>query len=1176
MSPNNQNEYEIIDATPSTSVSNDSTKYPYANEPTNALQNMNYKDYLRMSEGYDSEYAGSPEAFTNGQDAVKAAIGVVGQILGKLGVPFVGPIVSLYSALIDVLWPGGKSQWEIFMEQVEALINKKIAEYARNKAIAELEGLGNNYKIYLTALEEWQKNPSSTRVLRDVQNRFEILDSLFTQYMPSFRVAGYEVPLLTVYAQAANLHLLLLKDASNFGEEWGLTGSEVNTYYDRQMSLTAEYSDHCVKWYNTGLDQLKGSNAKQWVAYNRFRREMTLTVLDVVALFSSYDTRTYPIETTAQLTREVYMDPLGAVDVSNIGSWYDKAPSFSVIESAAIRPPHLFDFITGLIVYTQLRNLTSDRYIRFWAGHTIGYKKVNTPETNVQMYGTNQNLQDTSTFDFKGYNIYRTLSKDAVLFDISQSGYTYTFFGMPEVEFFLVNQVNNTSKLVYKPVSKDIIQKTRDSELELPPATSDPIISNAYSHRLNHITFIYSSSTNTYVPVFSWAHWSADLENTIYPEKITQIPAVKANYTGPSTTVINSRGLYGGNIVHTSNANATEAILGINCRFNFTSNQKYIVRIRYAADRSGTLKLSAGTSSRTIDFNATMTPGTSLEYNSFKYAMSNTFFEVSTNQILNLLIFVSENFPGNLYIDKFEFIPVDETYEAEQDLENAKKAVNALFTNTKDGLRPGVTDYEVNQAANLVECLSDDLYPNEKRLLFDAVREAKRLSEARNLLQDPDFQEINGENGWTASTGIEVVEGDALFKGRYLRLPGARQIDTETYPTYLYQKIDEGVLKPYTRYRLRGFVGRSQGLEIYTIRHQTNRIVKNVPDNLLPDASPGNAGDGINRCSEQKYVNSRLEGEKGLPNGSRSAEAHEFSLPIDIGEIDYNENAGVWVGFKITDPEGYATLGNLELVEEGPLSGGALERLQREEQQWKIQMTKRREETDRKYMIAKQAVDRLYADYQDQQLNPNVEITDITAAQNVIQSIPYVYNDAFPGLPGMDYTKFTELTDRLQQAWSLYDQRNAIPNGDFRNELSNWNTTAGVNVQQLNGTSVLVIPNWDAQVSQQFTVQPNQRYVLRVTARKEGVGNGYVSIRDGGNQTETLTFSASDYDTNGVYNIQASNTNGYNTSGVYNDQTGYITKTAEFIPHTNQVWIEMSETEGTFYIESVELIVDVE
>ncbi|HDR5276350.1 hypothetical protein OCB14_27090 [Bacillus cereus] len=54
MSPNNQNEYEIIDATPSTSVSSDSNRYPFANEPTDALQNMNYKDYLKMSGGGES------------------------------------------------------------------------------------------------------------------------------------------------------------------------------------------------------------------------------------------------------------------------------------------------------------------------------------------------------------------------------------------------------------------------------------------------------------------------------------------------------------------------------------------------------------------------------------------------------------------------------------------------------------------------------------------------------------------------------------------------------------------------------------------------------------------------------------------------------------------------------------------------------------------------------------------------------------------------------------------------------------------------------------------------------------------------------------------------------------------------------------------------------------------
>ncbi|QFQ28988.1 hypothetical protein [Bacillus thuringiensis] len=84
--------------------------------------------------------------------------------------------------------------------------------------------------------------------------------------------------------------------------------------------------------------------------------------------------------------------------------------------------------------------------------------------------------------------------------------------------------------------------------------------------------------------------------------------------------------------------------------------------------------------------------------------------------------------------------------------------------------------------------MSDELYPNEKRLLFDAVKEAKRLSGIRNLLQDPDFQEINGENGWVGSIGIEIREGDTLFKGYSLRLPSAREIYTEMFPTYLYQK----------------------------------------------------------------------------------------------------------------------------------------------------------------------------------------------------------------------------------------------------------------------------------------------------------------------------------------------------------------------------------------------------
>ncbi|OTX85968.1 hypothetical protein BK726_18335, partial [Bacillus thuringiensis serovar londrina] len=1156
MSPNNQNEYEIIDATPSTSVSNDSTKYPYANEPTNALQNMNYKDYLRMSEGYDNKYFANPEVFA-APGGITTGITIVTKLLGWLGLPFAGETGMALNFILGLLWPTSGNPWAELMILVEELINQKIEEAVRNKALADLANSGRALQSYLNAFEDWQKNPNIFRSKELVRERFANAEHSLRTEMSSFAIRGFEIPLLATYAQAANLHLFLIKDVQIYGKEWGYTQADIDLFYREQVEFTKEYTEHCINIYNDGLNQLKGSNAKQWIAFNRFRREMTLTVLDVVALFSNYDVRMYPIKTTTELTRTIYTDPLGYTKTgsSSTPPWYNYGSSFSYIESVAIPAPSLVKWLSQIEIYSKSAKATPQS-ADYWAGHTITYHYGGDNGQAVANYGDRTNPVAVDRYNFEQADIYRVSSS------VASSTTSGVKLLTTKAIFDGINTKNGLVSYRYEK-SSNFFNELKDTITELPVQLSSPPTygdAEQYSHRLSYVSNApteYSSGGHLIlglIPVLGWTHTSLTQTNQIHSDSITQIPAVKVSNLESGTSVVANPGFTGGDLLKRT---STGRMGTLKLTVAGILSREMTIRIRYAATTDFKLQvIYKGILQSSYNSNKTMNKGENLTYGKFKFA--NFTLPISLLIPSDLSIDVQNLSSGEeVYIDRIEFIPVGATYEAEQDLENAKKAVNALFTNTKDGLRPGVTDYEVNQAANLVECLSDDLYPNEKRLLFDAVREAKRLSEARNLLQDPDFQEINGENGWTASTGIEVIEGDAVFKGRYLHLPGAREIDTETYPTYLYQKVEEGVLKPYTRYRLRGFVGSSQGLEIYTIRHQTNRIVKNVPDDLLPDVPPVNNDGRINRCSEQKYVNSRLEVE------NRSGEAHEFSIPIDTGEIDYNENAGIWVGFKITDPEGYATLGNLELVEEGPLSGDALERLQREEQQWKIQMTKRREETDRKYMIAKQAVDRLYADYQDQQLNPNVEITDITAAQNVIQSIPYVYNDAFPGLPGMNYTKFTELTDRLQQAWSLYDQRNAIPNGDFRNELSNWNTTAGVNVQQLNGTSVLVIPNWDAQVSQQFTVQPNQRYVLRVTARKEGVGNGYVSIRDGGNQTETLTFSASDYDTNGVYNIQASNTNGYNTNGVYNDQTGYITKTAEFIPHTNQVWIEMSETEGT-------------
>ncbi|RCX31375.1 hypothetical protein DEU45_1681 [Bacillus sp. AG102] len=92
----------------------------------------------------------------------------------------------------------------------------------------------------------------------------------------------------------------------------------------------------------------------------------------------------------------------------------------------------------------------------------------------------------------------------------------------------------------------------------------------------------------------------------------------------------------------------------------------------------------------------------------------------------------------------------------------------------------------------------------------------------------------------------------------------------------------------------------------------------------------------------------------------------------------------------------------------------------------------------------------------------------------------------------------------------------------------------------------MVLSNWSAGVSQNVHLQHNHGYVLRVIAKKEGPGNGYVTLMDCEENQEKLTFTSC--------------------------EEGYITKTVDVFPDTDCVRIEIGETEGSFYIESIELI----
>nr|CAA31620.1 unnamed protein product [Bacillus thuringiensis] len=1100
------------------------------------------------------------------------------------------PGAGFVLGLVDIIWGiFGPSQWDAFLVQIEQLINQRIEEFARNQAISRLEGLSNLYQIYAESFREWEADPTNPALREEMRIQFNDMNSALTTAIPLFAVQNYQVPLLSVYVQAANLHLSVLRDVSVFGQRWGFDAATINSRYNDLTRLIGNYTDHAVRWYNTGLERVWGPDSRDWIRYNQFRRELTLTVLDIVSLFPNYDSRTYPIRTVSQLTREIYTNPV----LENFdGSFRGSAQGIE----GSIRSPHLMDILNSITIYTD-----AHRGEYYWSGHQIMASPVgfSGPEFTFPLYGTMGNAAPQQRIVAQlGQGVYRTLSSTLYRrpFNIGINNQQLSVLDGTE---FAYGTSSNLPSAVYRKSG------TVDSLDEIPPQNNNVPPRQGFSHRLSHVSMFRSGFSNSSVsiirpPMFSWIHRSAEFNNIIPSSQITQIPLTKSTNLGSGTSVVKGPGFTGGDILRRTSPGQISTL-----RVNITAplSQRYRVRIRYASTTN--LQLHTSIDGRIINqgnFSATMSSGSNLQSGSFRIVGFTTPFNFSNGSSVFTLSAHVFNSGNEVYIDRIEFVPAEVTFEAEYDLERAQKAVNELFTSSNQiGLKTDVTDYHIDQVSNLVECLSDEFCLDEKKELSEKVKHAKRLSDERNLLQDPNFRGINRQldRGWRGSTDITIQGGDDVFKENYVTLLGTFD---ECYLTYLYQKIDESKLKAYTRYQLRGYIEDSQDLEIYLIRYNAKHETVNVPGTgslwRLSAPSP------IGKCAHH---------------------SHHFSLDIDVGCTDLNEDLGVWVIFKIKTQDGHARLGNLEFLEEKPLVGEALARVKRAEKKWRDKREKLEWETNIVYKEAKESVDALFVNSQYDRLQADTNIAMIHAADKRVHSIREAYLPELSVIPGVNAAIFEELEGRIFTAFSLYDARNVIKNGDFNNGLSCWNVKGHVDVEEQNNhRSVLVVPEWEAEVSQEVRVCPGRGYILRVTAYKEGYGEGCVTIHEIENNTDELKFSncveeevypnntvtCNDYTAtqeeyegtytsrnrgyDGAYESNSSvpadyasayeekaytdgrRDNPCESNRGYGDYTplpaGYVTKELEYFPETDKVWIEIGETEGTFIVDSVELL----
>lgn len=239
-----------------------------------------------------------------------AAEQTIAAVLGE--VPVVG---SLLSPLVYIFWPPTQTDvWAQVEQQVEQLINQDLSQLVQQQVAASLQGLNNNLSSYLQAVKNG--DPSN------IADWWVATNADFLQQLPTFQLPDYQLLLLPLFAQFANMHLGLLRDGVLGGAQWGWSAAVLT---QTEADLKAAISTYCAyvqTVYGQGLQTVKANTptnnhlAQPFRSVNTYVRQMTLTVLDFQNLWQYFDASVYPTPTSVRLTREIYSDPMGTCDTN--------------------------------------------------------------------------------------------------------------------------------------------------------------------------------------------------------------------------------------------------------------------------------------------------------------------------------------------------------------------------------------------------------------------------------------------------------------------------------------------------------------------------------------------------------------------------------------------------------------------------------------------------------------------------------------------------------------------------------------------------------------------------------------------------------------------------------------------------------------------------------------------
>ena len=173
-------------------------------------------------------------------------------------IPVVG---SLLEHIAYALWPENDDVWDQIKDEVENLVKKEISSEVYNRVETsigsrkDMDGLIGTIQEYLTALDH---------------STFEAVNVQFIKSEAAFKEKGYELLLLPLFTQFANLHLTLLRDGV-------IKGWKSADYIQERIDLYTEYID---QQYKKAVEDREKNQHGNYNFLNVFRRKLITDVLN--------------------------------------------------------------------------------------------------------------------------------------------------------------------------------------------------------------------------------------------------------------------------------------------------------------------------------------------------------------------------------------------------------------------------------------------------------------------------------------------------------------------------------------------------------------------------------------------------------------------------------------------------------------------------------------------------------------------------------------------------------------------------------------------------------------------------------------------------------------------------------------------------------------------------------